>query len=316
MPSAARPRVLVTGGAGFVGTRICRAMCDDEGPFVFRAFDRPGPRLDALRHDHGEVFAGDVLHPDTLRRAMQGVEAVVHLIAAHEYAPAEQHERLTLGGLRNLCAVMRECGVRRLLFMSSIKAARDYAGVYGQTKRRAESIVRDSGLDWTIFRPGLLYGPGELKLSLILRLLRRWPVLPIPGDGSYAIYPVHADDLAAALVAALQRPRAIGRTYFLVADAPVTLRQIVLGLSQLAGVRRPWLRIPLGPCDWIAAALERVQRSPMLFRDQVQVMQAPVPPASNAAASRDLDFSTPPMSVGLPRWWRQTGGGAGPEQQS
>jgi NADH dehydrogenase len=298
----AQRRVLITGGAGFVGSNICRAVAESD-TFRFRALDLPSPRLDALRALGGEVVGADLLQPGALESALKGCAAVVHLVVAHEYAPASAHERVTIGGARRLVEAMQATGVRRLVFMSSIKAARDYPGLYGRSKRRTEAIIRESGLDYTIFRPGLLYGPGELKLSGMIRWLRKYPVFPLPG-GDYRIYPVHVDDLARAVMAALNTPRAIGNTYYLAAEKAATLRQIVLALQVELGLRRPLWHVPLEPAVWLGRLLQRFQKQPILFVDQIRAMQARVAAVDTAPAQRDLGFHTPCFSTGLPRYVR------------
>jgi NADH dehydrogenase len=290
-------KILVTGGAGFVGTRLCRAIADLPG-FAFRALDLPGPRLDALA-DAGDTAAGNLLAPGVLEGALAGCAAVIHLVVAHEHAPLDLHERLTIGGARRVVEATRNAGVRRLMFMSSIKAARDYEGFYGASKRRAEAIVRESGLDWTIFRPGLLYGAGETRLFAIARTLRKWPVFPLPGDGSYPIYPLRTADLAAALLRAVASPEAVGKIYELGSDRPWRLDEIVRLVGEGIGCRRPILKLPLGPCLALGAIAERFTRHPVLFAEQIKAMQVRFPPPDTAPAKRDLGFSTPPFPQGL-----------------
>ena len=307
MSGAAPRRVLVTGGAGFVGTQVCRAIAAREG-FSFRALDLPGPRLDALR-PLGETAPGDLLAPGALEAALDGCAAAIHLVVAPEHAPRAAHERLTVGGARRVVAAMGASGVRRLLFLSSVKAARDYDGVYGTHKRLAEEVVRGSGLDGTLFRPGLLYGPGELRISAIARFLRRWPVFPMPGDGSYPIHPVRTEDLAAALLAALDRPVSVGRVYELGSDAPVVLGDLVRMVGERIGRPRPRVRVPLALCRALGAVVEAWSRHPVLFVEQVRAMQAPVRPPDTRAAKEDLGFSTPPFAEGLDALVRSWGPG-------
>jgi NADH dehydrogenase len=288
-----------------VGTLLCRDVAAAEG-FSFRALDLPGPRLEALR-GAGEVAPGNLLAPGVLEEATRGCAAVVHLVVAHEDASREAHERLTVGGARRVVEAMRAAGVGRLVFMSSIKAAREYAGLYGTHKRMAEEVIRASGLDWTILRPGLLFGPGELRISAIAAFLRRWPVFPLVGDGSYPIHPLRVADLSAAILRAVGNPASVGRTYELGSDDPVPLRRLVEMVEDRIGVRRPKVRLPLALCAGIAAVLEALRPHPVLFREQVRAMRVAFPPPDTAGAKADIGFSTPPFAEGLDalvRTWR------------
>lgn len=291
-----QPRILVTGGAGFVGTQLCRHLAS--AGFRVRALDLPGPRLDALS-DRAEIVPGNLLEPGALEAALRDCDAVVHLVVAHEHQDREAHERLTMGGLRRLIEACGAVGVDRVVFMSSIKAARAYDGLYGAYKRRAEELLHASTLRWTILRPGLLYGPGELRLSRIAAFLRKWPVFPLPGGGRYPIHPVRTEDLARAVAAALRRDASIGRTYELGTDAPVPLRRIVEMVGERIGRRRPFLSLPLLPCRWIGSFLQAVSRHPVLFAEQIKAMQCEVPLPDTTPAKRDLDFSTPDFAEGL-----------------
>lgn len=290
-------RILVTGGAGFVGTQLCRRLAASE-EFSVRALDLPGPRLDALA-DAVEVRPGNLLEPGAVERALEGCAAVVHLVVAHEHQDRDAHERLTMGGLRRMIEACGAAGVDRIVFMSSIKAARQYDGLYGTYKRKAEELLHASPLRWTILRPGLLYGPGELRLSRIAAVLRKWPVFPLPGGGRYPIHPVRTADLADAVRAALLNDVSAGGTYELGTDEPVPLRRVVEMVAERIGVRRPFLSLPLAPCRWIGATLQAVSRNPVLFAEQIKAMQCDVPPPDTAPAKRDLGFSTPDFAEGL-----------------
>jgi len=291
-------RILITGGAGFVGTQLCRALGAADG-VTFRALDLPGPRLDAVGAFGGEAVGGNLLEEGTLERALEGCAALIHLVVAHEHAPREAHETLTVGGARRVVAAAEATGVRRLLFLSSLKAARDYEGLYGTHKRRAEEVIRASGLDWTMFRPGLLYGPGEVRLSRIAGVLRRWPLFPLPGDGSYPVHPLRTADLAAVLLRALDTPASIGKTYELGTDEPVPLGRMVDMVGARIGRRRPKVPVPLALCGLLAWMIETASRHPILFGDQVRAMRAEVLPPDTAPAKRDLGFQTPPFEAGL-----------------
>src|SRR5205085_5177203 len=103
-----------------------------------------------------------------------------------------------------------------------------------------------SALDWTLVRPTMIYGtPADRNIARLLRLLRRAPLVPLPGGGRSLQQPVHVDDVADAIVRALERDPSIGRAYDLGGPEPLTLRELVQDAARAVG-RRPWLvTVPL-----------------------------------------------------------------------
>src|SRR5574341_233334 len=293
-------RVLVTGAGGFVGMRMCRLA--SENSVSFRAFDASSGRLRVVEAMGGEICCGDITNYKDVSAAVKGVRAVLHLVAAHEHMPLDAHERITLGGVRNVVRACAEHGVRRVLYVSSIKAGRDYPGFYGSTKRRAEDILKQTDLDLTIFRPALLYGPGEGRLREIGEIIRRWRVVPVIGDGSYMIYPVFVDDLVAAILRAIDAARTIGKVYDMGGPEALTYDQIIDHLTERLRVRALKVHVPIGLCGLVGRLLQRVSKHPIVFMDQVLAQKAFVA-WDIGPAQRDLDFDPTDFRTGLAKYY-------------
>ena len=118
-------------------------------------------------------------------------------------------------------AAAEEAGLRRAVFVSTTSIFTSLDTASKPVRLAAEDTVMTSALDWTIIRPTMIYGtPADRNMARLLRALRRLPVLPLPGGGTGLQQPVHVDDLAGAIVAALDRPATIGRAY----DSPAPSR--------------------------------------------------------------------------------------------
>ncbi len=197
--------------------------------------------------------------------------------------------------------MLRACadqGVKRLLFVSSIKAGRDYPGFYGPTKRKAEAILRQANLDTTIFRPALLYGPGEVRLRKIGEIIRKWRVVPVIGDGSYVIYPIFVDDLATTILKAIDFPQTIGKTYDMGGPEALTYDQMLDCLMERLGARAWKIHVPLALCGLIGRVLQTVSKHPIVFMDQVLAQQGIVR-CDIGPAQRDLGFNPVDFRSGL-----------------
>jgi uncharacterized protein YbjT (DUF2867 family) len=124
-------------------------------------------------------------------------------------------------------------------------------------------------LDLTIFRPALLYGPGEVRLRTIGDIMQKWHVVPIVGDGSYVIYPIFVGDLVAAMFKAIDAPETIGKTYDMGGPEALTYDQIMDYLMDRLGIKTVKIHVPLGVCALIARLVQAGSKHPIVFMDQV-----------------------------------------------
>jgi len=122
-------------------------------------------------------------------------------------------ERLHVEATRNVISAARDAGVKRYLQMSSLGTRPGAVSGYHRSKFRAEEEVRSSGLDWTIFRPSVIYGPKDEFVNMLAGYIRSFPAVPVIGDGTYRLQPISADDVARCFAMALEMPVSTGKTY-------------------------------------------------------------------------------------------------------
>src|SRR5271154_4990836 len=167
--------ILVTGGTGFVGHEVVGELLA-LGYRVRLLTRHPDRRNRFTGHPRVECVQGDALRPDTLPAAMAGVEAVIHLIGIIAETSRVTYEQAHTEATRNLLAAAKQAGVTRWVQMSAIGTRPFARSRYHLTKWEAEELVRQSGLDWTIFRPSLIYGHDEHdRLLNLLRLALSGP---------------------------------------------------------------------------------------------------------------------------------------------
>ena len=189
---------LLTGGTGFVGGHVVRAL-RDAGEKV-RCLVRDPGRASELERLGCELVQGDMTEPDTLRGAVDGVESVVHLVAIRQ-GKRSQFEAVMSRGTRALLDAARDAGVRRFVHMSALGTTEETKDIvpYYRAKWDMEQAVQASGLPYVIFRPSFVFAPDGGILPTFRKLARLMPVTPIVGSGEQRLQPIWADDLACVL---------------------------------------------------------------------------------------------------------------------
>jgi uncharacterized protein YbjT (DUF2867 family) len=152
-----------------------------------------------------ELHVGDVRDDTTLQRAMQGCDAVVHLVAIAIERRGQSYEDVNARGTERVLAAMQGAGIRRLVHMSQNFADSASPHRFLRSKGLAEDAVRASGTDWTILRPSVIFGPEDQFVNVLARLVRLSPfVYPLPGGGTARFQPVAVDDVARVVATALE----------------------------------------------------------------------------------------------------------------
>jgi uncharacterized protein YbjT (DUF2867 family) len=235
-------KVLVTGGTGVVGQAATGELLK-RGHSV-RLLSR-GAADDAERWaDHDvEAFPGDIGDAAAITGAADGCDVVVHIVGIVDESPPDAtFERINIGGTRNILAEASRAGVRRVVFISSLGAERGSSD-YHRSKVAAEQLVQRSGGDWTILRTGAVVGPGDETVSVLLRMVRILPAVPVIDDGDQPFQPVWHEDLAWAIAECMARDDVAGRILRIAGDDVLTVNE-VLDLFSNVTDRDP-VKVPL-----------------------------------------------------------------------
>ena len=260
--------VLVTGANGYVGREVV-AHLHGKGTAVRALVLSPSSTLPA----GVEQVTGDVTDAGSLAPAMDGVEAVIHLVAILD-GTDEQCELVNHQGAVDVINSARSAGVRRLLHMSAAGVTEEHAPLtkYWRTKFAAKQAVMRSGLDWTVMEPSFVFGRGGGALKTFETLLRG-PVAPVIGDGRYQHQPVWVGDVAAAFAAALERPETAGKTYELGGPQVFTFDDLLDELAAAVGrPKRRKLHAPVGLMKVQASLLQYFPPPLKVTRDQIVML--------------------------------------------
>ena len=263
-------RVFVTGGTGFVGREVVRQLT--AAGHQVRALVRSGS--EEKLPVEVETQIGDVADLDSFGKALAGCDAAIHLVGIIREYPDKgvTFQKLHVEATRNVLQAARDNDVRRYLHMSANGVRPDADAVYHQTKWQAEELVRGSSLDWTIFRPSLIFGPNGEFVDMLAELIRKMPVVPVIGKGRYRMQPVAREQVAASFVKALHMPETVGQTYHLAGAEPHTYEEILDLTGEAIGespVRK--LHQPLFMMKPVIKMLEGVAAFP-ITSDQLTMM--------------------------------------------
>ncbi|MFB6160449.1 MAG: complex I NDUFA9 subunit family protein [Haloferacaceae archaeon] len=264
-------RVLVTGGTGFVGTHLCREL--RERGHAVTALSRT-PETDDLPEDVATVV-GDVTAYDSVESAFEGQDAVVNLVALSPlFKPKggdEMHDRVHRQGTENCVRAAEEHGVDRFVQLSALGADPDGPTAYVRAKGRAEAVVRESGLDWTVFRPSVVFGDGGEFVPFTKKLAPPY-VTPLPGGGETRFQPVWVGDFVSMVADALADDDHVGKVYEIGGPETLTLADVARLVHGAEGRSVSVIPVPMSLAGVGLSVLDAIPGAPM-GRDQYRSLK-------------------------------------------
>lgn len=286
--------ILATGGSGFVGGHVVHELRGRELPV--RCLVRDLRKASKLAAWGCELVEGDMTDAASVRRAVDGCEAVVHLVAIRQGRP-EDFRRVMVDGTRALLAAAQDAGVARFVHMSALgtsEETKDLVPYYG-AKWESEQLVRASGIPYVIFRPSFIFAGDGGILPTFVKLARLTPVTPIVGSGRQRIQPIWADDAAAYFAEAVTGSEVSGRLFELGGPDAVSWNEFWERLKRVRGMRRPSIHVPVGLMRVNALVTERLPGNIPLTRDLLTMLEHGDNVVSNDDAVRT--FQLPLVSL-------------------
>lgn len=299
-------RIAITGGTGFVGRYFARRMSagGNEVMLIARGADRRDPAIFEL--PGARFVAADLSDVGELERAFAGCDAVVHCAGINREIGAQTYERVHLEGTRNVCEAARRADVRKILMLSFLRVRPNCGSGYHESKFAAEEIVRGSGLDYTVFKAGVIYGLGDHMLDHLSRALHTFPIFALVGFAAQPVRPLAVEDLARLMEAALSDERLARKTVAATGPEQMAFPELVKRVAAACGKKPLMFRAPLWFHYMLAWFAERTMKVPLTALAQVRILSEsltePLPPCD--AIPSDLApqtmFTPEQIQNGLP----------------
>ena len=255
-------RVFLTGGTGFVGRQVVHDLLQHghQVRALVRASAKPLP-------PEVETVIGDTTNYDMLTGAAHDCDAIINLVGIIREFPTKKitFDLLHTQTTKNLIRLAQETGIRRYIQMSANGTRADAVTGYHQTKWRAEQALREADLDWTIFRPSLIFGPDDLFVNMLAGLIKALPAVPVMGDGRYRLQPVSVIDVARSFVQALERTATFQQTYHCCGPAQLSYDEVLDLIGYALKRSRPVVKLhhPLCLMKPVVATFQRFALFPM-----------------------------------------------------
>ncbi|MBT5472364.1 MAG: NAD(P)-dependent oxidoreductase [Nitrospina sp.] len=256
-------KLLITGASSTLGKNLTSELLKiDE--LSIRLLEHHSP----LQNENCEVFKCDIQDVGNLAHACSEIDTVIHLAALTHSPTGKEYFEVNETGTDNLLTACRKNSVRRFIFISSA-AASEEGGEYGVSKLRCEEMVRESHLNWVILRPSEVYGPNMQEgIGKLITWIKKFPIIPVIGDGSYFLSPVYVDDIVQAIVEVFKKGSLEKEILNLSGPEKFTMSGLIDRLAQIHKVQRKKIFLPV----WFVRAcigFLSIFKSNFAFSDQI-----------------------------------------------
>ena len=254
-----RRKILITGATGFTGRYAVAEFLRHSNRYDVSIFARNPARVRAVFPKCAtKVHYGDLGDRESFAQALSGQDILLNLAS------------LGFGHCDSIVSSCVESDLDRALFVSSTSIYTHLNPSSKAIRLAAEERIRSSGLRYTIVRPTMIFGyPGDRNIERLVRYIARWPVLPVPGPGTYLIQPIYAQDLVNAFVHILDHESTIGQAYNLSGKEAVPYNDLVKMIAELCGRRCHVVHIPLRLMVAAFRIHEMISRNPKITVEQL-----------------------------------------------
>ena len=292
-------RIAVTGAAGFVGTHLTHRL-ESEGHDLVLISRRP-------RKENNQIAADDLSDASALRELFHGCKVVAHCAGINREIGAQTYQRVHVEATRNVVEAAKAAGVEKIVLMSFLRARANCGSPYHESKWEAEEIVRNSGLDYTIIKAGVIYGLGDHMLDHLSHALHTFPVFGLVGFKEKSVRPLAVEDLVHVMRAAILDRRMKRQTIALLGPEEIYLSEAVCRVAEVVGKRPLMFPLPVFCHRLMAHVFELTMKIPLTSLAQVRILSEGVVEAGSPVTPVPYDlaptrrFTAEQIRNGLPQ---------------
>jgi nucleoside-diphosphate-sugar epimerase len=299
-------RVAITGGTGFVGRHLARALVAGGHEAVLIARGKDVRDESIYKLVGASFFSSDLSNSEELRRAFSGCKAVGHCAGINREIGAQTYQRVHIEGTKNVVEAAQQAGVPKIVLLSFLRARPNCRSAYHESKWAAEQIVRGSVLDYTIFKAGVIYGRGDHMLDHLSHALYTFPIFGLVGMKEKPIRPLAVEDLVATIVASFHDARLSNKTVSITGPEEIALSEAVCRVGEVIGRHPQYVPMPLAIQKIIACVAEGTMKIPLLSLAQLRILSEGIVEALPACDRLPVDllpttrFTAVQIQKGLP----------------
>ena len=262
--------ILVTGGTGFVGSHIVKRLYREK--MKTRCLVRKGSNVKRLNELGIELAYGDLTDKGSLKKALEGVETVIHLIGIIVERKGATFEIIHTQGTRALVNACKDAGVKRFIYISALGSRENARSRYHSTKWEAEQAIIKSGMEYVILRPSIMIGERGEFITMLSGIIQKAPLIPVIGAKS-KVQPIYVENTADCVVRSLVEPKISQKIFEIGGPQQMTYRELFLTLSDVLKIKKPVLGIPIWLMWPAAYILERLMEKPPITTQQLIMLQ-------------------------------------------
>lgn len=296
-------RIAITGAMGFVGSHLATRLESEMHELVLIA----RRAWKDARKDDARVVISDLSDVNVLAESFNGCNVVAHCAGINREIGSQTYKRVHVEGTRNVVEAAKTAGVEKIVLMSFLRARPQCGSPYHESKWEAEEIVRNSGLDYTVIKAGVVYGRGDHMLDHLSHALHTFPVFGLVGLEEKSIRPLAIEDLVHVMRAALVDRRMKRQTIALLGPEEIYLSEAVRRVAEVVGKQPLMIRLPIFCHQLMASVFEQTMRVPLVSQAQVRILSEGVVEPGSPVVPLPYDlvptrrFTTEQIRSGLPQ---------------
>ncbi len=292
-------KIAITGGTGFVGSHLVTRLIGEGHEVVLLARRYRGDK-------EKNFVSSDLSDVSQLTEAFTGCDAIAHCAGINREIGDQTFQRVHVDATRNVVEAAKAVGVLKIILMSFLRARPNCDSPYHESKWAAEEIVRNSGLDYTVIKAGVVYGRGDHMLDHLSHALHTFPIFGLVGLEEKSVKPLAVEDLVHVMKAALIDRRLKQQTIALLGAEEIYLSEAVRRVAEVVGKQPLMFRLPIWCHQLMAQVFELTMKVPLTSLAQIRILAEGVVEPGSVVTPVPYDliptrrFTTDQIRNGLP----------------